>query len=114
MSEINTEHFRALLTQKRDELTDAANASKDSRRPVELDQTSVGRLSRMDAMQVQAMAVAEDTRRQHTLQRVAAAFERLENDEYGYCVTCGEPIAHKRLELDPATPTCIKCAGSTA
>ena len=45
------------------------------------------------------------------LARIAGALERLEQGEYGYCVNCSEPIAPKRLELDPATPLCVNCAG---
>ena len=67
--------------------------------------------SRMDALQSQAMAVEVERRRIAELARIAGALERLEQGEYGYCVTCGEPIAPKRLELDPATPLCVNCAG---
>ena len=86
------------------------DAAAAERAPVELDQQSVGRLSRMDALQVQAMAQATSRRRAGELKRVAAALERMEAGEYGYCVECGEEIAMRRLELDPATPLCIQCA----
>jgi DnaK suppressor protein len=65
----------------------------------------------MDALQSQAMAMEVERRRIAELARIASALERLEQGEYGYCVTCGEPIAAKRLELDPATPLCVNCAG---
>lgn len=113
-TEIDISRFKKLLEQRRAELLAAEQSTKDSTRPVELDQTSVGRLSRMDAMQVQAMAVAEGTRRKQALRRIDAAFERLESGDYGYCVSCDEPIAEKRLELDPATATCIRCASGNA
>ena len=78
--------------------------------PVELDQTSVGRLSRMDAMQVQAMAVATERRRAEEAARVEVAILRIDEEEYGYCISCGEEIAAKRLAVDPTIPTCISCA----
>lgn len=77
---------------------------------VELDQTRVGRLSRMDSLQRQAMAQEAERRRKLELQRIDAALERLDTDEYGYCLTCGEKISVKRLELDPAVTVCIECA----
>ncbi|MEP3465413.1 MAG: TraR/DksA C4-type zinc finger protein, partial [Parasphingorhabdus sp.] len=77
---------------------------------VELDQQSVGRLSRMDAMQQQEMAQAEARRRTSDLARVDQALKRHEEDEYGWCAECGEPIAWKRLEIDPAAHLCISCA----
>lgn len=77
---------------------------------VELDQTSVGRLSRMDALQGQAMAKATSARRAQRRQRIAAAFARMDEGEFGYCTECGEEIAPARLDLDPTAATCIGCA----
>ena len=77
---------------------------------VELDQTKVGRLSRMDAMQAQAMALASEQRREQTLRRIDAALKRIEDDEYGYCLQCDELINPKRLEFDPTVTLCIECA----
>ena len=102
--------YRSLLLARRRDLT-ATDDEKRSTRPVELDQSRVGRLSRMDALQSQAMAKATAGRRRVELSRIDAALRRLEEDEFGYCVSCGDPIALERLELDPAVPTCIKCAG---
>jgi DnaK suppressor protein len=92
------------------ELEGLSAGSGESRAAVELDQTRVGRLSRMDALQGQAMAKATEARRQQAIRRIHAALARLAEGEYGACVQCGEEIAPKRLELDPATPTCIDCA----
>ena len=77
---------------------------------VELDQSRVGRLSRMDALQAQAMSQAGNRRRQQELQRIASALQRLEEGRFGDCVRCGEPIAAKRLEVDPSVLLCIECA----
>ncbi|MEM9781207.1 MAG: TraR/DksA C4-type zinc finger protein [Pseudomonadota bacterium] len=90
------------------EAEDAAQA--DDRRPVELDQQSVGRLSRIDAMQVQAMAIAQSRRRALQRQRLTAALARLAAGDFGFCENCGEQIALRRLELDPAHTRCIDCA----
>lgn len=77
---------------------------------VELDQQSVGRLSRMDALQQQEMAQAEARRRTSDLARIEMALIRMTEDEYGWCAECGEPIAFRRLEIDPAATLCISCA----
>ena len=98
-----------LMTRRRD-LEELAAGSAEARRPVELDQTRVGRLSRMDALQSQAMALETERRRAIELKRIEAALRRLEEGEYGYCVTCGDEIAVERLSLDPATPQCLGCA----
>lgn len=98
------------LLARREELLTVMKASIEGSRPVELDQTRVGRLSRMDALQGQAMAQETERRRKIELQRIDAALARVEAGDYGYCVTCGEEISSKRLALDPSTPLCIDCA----
>ena len=104
------EHFREQLLARRVELQAVMDSASDSAKPVELDQTRVGRLSRMDALQGQAMAKETERRRGVELQRIASALARIEDEDFGYCVTCGEEIPLQRLELDPAVTTCIACA----
>ena len=101
----------ARLRARRAELKDAGAAHEEDRRPVKLDQTRVGRLSRMDALQGQAMAQELERRREVEVARIDAALERLAAGEYGWCLTCGEAIEPRRLEFDPATPLCLACAG---
>ncbi|WP_108682682.1 TraR/DksA family transcriptional regulator [Methyloceanibacter sp. wino2] len=102
--------LRAQLAERLRDLRDTSETTADNRRPVELDQTSVGRVSRMDAMQVQAMAVATEQRRHDEARRIEAAIKCIDEGEYGYCTACGEEIAEKRLAADPTVATCIKCA----
>lgn len=99
-----------LLARKAD-LERLSDISSDSRAPVELDQTTQGRLSRQDALIQQEMAKETDRRRQIDATRIDAALKRMESDDYGYCVSCDEEILAKRLTLDPALTTCIDCAG---
>ena len=82
----------------------------EAQKTVKLDQQSVGRLSRMDALQQQAMAKATQTRRSNMRLRIKAALSRIDEEEFGYCMTCGDEIAAKRLQLDPTIATCISCA----
>ena len=98
------------LIAKREELVRLTEATEADRQPVELDQTQQGRLSRLDAIQVQEMALEQERRREIEIQRIDAALKRLEDGEYGYCVSCGDEIQHARLDNNPAVPTCIDCA----
>tara|TARA_B100000700_G_scaffold288859_2_gene345733 strand:- start:845 stop:1276 length:432 start_codon:yes stop_codon:yes gene_type:complete len=104
-------HFRAALERERAEILNLSDQSEDERKPVELDQQSVGRLSRMDALQVQAMAKALDSRRQGRLMQIEAALQRIESGDYGICEGCDDEIPPKRLEIDPAARRCVNCAG---
>ena len=106
----NDAAIEARLRARRAELVEAGAAHEDDRRPVQLDQTSLGRLSRMDAIQEQAMAQELERRREIELARIDSALERLAAGEYGSCVTCGDAIEPRRLEFDPSTPLCLACA----
>ena len=109
-SDIDLDAVRAALIARREELLRVVGSSAEARRTVELDQSRVGRLSRMDALQSQAMSVATDRRRKVELQQIEAALGRIVDGDYGYCAGCGEAIGPKRLALNPTTPVCIDCA----
>ncbi|MBT8137589.1 MAG: TraR/DksA C4-type zinc finger protein [Gammaproteobacteria bacterium] len=108
--ELDLEKCRQQLLALQAELRDVAETGDAATATVELDQTRVGRLSRMDAMQAQAMSLEARRRREDTLRRVAAALRRLDGGDYGYCAGCDEPVDPRRLEFDPAATHCISCA----
>ncbi len=102
--------WRDRLLALREELEGIADTGDEASAVVELDQTKVGRLSRMDAMQAQAMAQASGQRRERMLRGIDAALKRLDEGDFGYCQECGEDINPKRLEFDPTALLCIDCA----
>lgn len=104
-----SDEFKTRLLEMRAELDALSKISAEARRPVTLDQTSVGRLSRMDAMQGQAMQIETERRREAERQRIDAALNRLKDGSFGYCAVCDEDIALKRLQHDPSVATCIDC-----
>lgn len=104
---------RTALLERQAELAQEDAANADSRDTVELQQDSVGRLSRMDAMQQQAMAQAQERRRAQERVRIKAALKRIDEGEWGYCLTCGEEIAEARLRHDPSVAVCVGCATSS-
>ncbi len=108
--ELDSGHFRTLLLELERSLKEVAATGEDAASTVELDQTRVGRLSRMDAMQAQAMSQATNQRRTAALAAIKAALGRLDRDEYGYCEGCGEQIDPRRLEFNPAAACCVHCA----
>ena len=108
--DIDLKSMKKHLLDRRKELAQVIESRAETQTETELDQQRVGRLSRMDAMQQQAMEEETGRRRDQEIDRIASALQRIEEDDFGYCSVCDEPIAPKRLENDPATPLCIGCA----
>ena len=102
--------MRRKLIALREELESVAKTSDEASQVVELDQSKIGRLSRMDALQAQAMSQASGRRREASLKAIDKALKRIDDDAFGACQSCDEPIAAKRLEFDPAASLCIECA----
>lgn len=110
MNDSESTRFSALIRDRLLAIEAENRLGRDAQSVVQLDQQSVGRLSRMDALQNQAMALAQQARRDVQTTRLNAALARIEAGEFGYCDDCGEDIAIKRLELDPSVIKCIGCA----
>lgn len=106
---IDTTRAHEQLLKLKAETEEMSKLSLSERATVKLDQQSVGRLSRMDAMQQQAMANAQQRNRDATLVRIDQALRLLDDGEYGYCLSCGDEIAPKRLEIDPTATHCVAC-----
>lgn len=110
MKKSELEKFRKLLLDWRDDLHSTSEVREEGSGTVHLDQQSVGRLSRMDALQGQALAKAGKERAELKLRQIEATLTRIDNNDFGDCMECGEPINTKRLEIDPTVLYCIECA----
>ncbi len=109
MNNADIEQIKQKLFELRTELQEQEEAARGAGQPVELDQARVGRLSRMDAMQSQQMALEAARRRQDQFNKISGAMQRIELGEYGSCFLCGEEIPIRRLLVDPASTRCIAC-----
>lgn len=107
----NIQTAQRKLLQLRQDILAQSESSRQDRKAVQLDQQSVGRLSRMDAMQQQAMAQAQERNRQVQLARIDQALKLIEDGEYGFCLGCGEEILPARLDIDPTATHCVACKG---
>lgn len=110
MNDDKRDELKQQLLQLKADLQVREATFKDDAGPVELDQAKVGRLSRMDAMQIQQMALDASRRRQLQLVNIDRALIRMEAGDYGYCLGCDEDIDIRRLYIDPTNSLCIHCA----
>ncbi|WP_144394279.1 TraR/DksA family transcriptional regulator [Pleionea sediminis] len=109
VTEQHIEQFKQELLELKQELQQSIELAQDSAETVELDQTKTGRVSRGDALQQQEMAKAGLARDKQRFLNVIKALNRIEDDDYGFCMECGEPITVSRLEIMPEAEFCIQC-----
>ena len=112
MTKPDLKYFEEKLLDQQEQILGISETINEAGKPVLLDQNSVGRLSRMDAMQAQAMAQAGQQRQQDQLRLIADALERIDDGDFGRCLQCDELIAPKRLDVEPTVRYCIACASS--
>jgi DnaK suppressor protein len=110
LTETDLQESKARLLKLKSGLLKVSETGQQAEEVVELDQARVGRLSRMDAMQAQAMSVETGRRRRQHLVEIEKALERIEAGDYGECLECGEIIHAGRLEANPVATLCIACA----
>ncbi len=108
LTEEQREKLRGQLLDRQAALKRRSESSSEDARPVSLDQP-IGRLTRMDAMQQQQMALGQQKRIERELQQIEAALVRLERNQYGFCLRCQEPIPYGRLEIRPTATLCYDC-----
>ncbi|WP_171179645.1 TraR/DksA family transcriptional regulator [Ruegeria sp. HKCCA4633] len=110
MNESESTYFETKIRERLAELEQLSASALKAQAVVELDQQAIGRLSRMDALQNQAMAKAQQANRDIEKSRLQAALVRIEEEEYGYCEDCSDRIPDGRLSLDLAASKCVSCA----
>ena len=103
------EQLHSALKDKKQQL----ESTRLDTKPVALDQQSVGRVSRIDAIQQQQMALANQQQSSQLLQRIELALQRIESGEYGFCLRCEEPIAFARLQAQPFAGLCLDCQSAS-
>ncbi|MEX1993226.1 MAG: TraR/DksA family transcriptional regulator [Steroidobacteraceae bacterium] len=104
------DQLRSRLLDQKAELLASQRAAQENVKPVELDQAAVGRVSRIDAMQMQQMSLEASRRRERSLAMIGAAMRRIDEGTYGICVDCGEAIDARRLDVDLTAARCVRCA----
>lgn len=79
-------------------------------KPISLD-NSIGRLSRMDAINNKAINEKALRDKKQTLKKLKRALERYDEEKLGSCLKCGNEIPFGRLKIMPYTTRCVQCAG---
>ncbi|WP_322521391.1 TraR/DksA family transcriptional regulator [Guyparkeria halophila] len=112
MDEPERQALHDQLVERREALRQLLSGRDESTERVEIDNSCQSLLSRVEAQQGREMARAIRARWERELARIEGALRRMENDEYGDCFVCGEPIPLARLQNDPSVTRCVECAES--
>lgn len=110
-SEKELEEFSKLVTEQLAEVKASLELASDDAKPVDLG-LSIGRLSRVDALQQQHMAVARRRDLETRRSQLRAALARIEAGSFGECLSCEEPIGLGRLRARPESTLCRDCQQS--
>jgi len=108
LTQAQIDELKAALAGRRDELKRLLETTREGTRPVDLDEP-IGRLTRMDAMQQQNMSVAARRSYDIRLRQIDQALGAIEQQRYGLCRRCEDPIGYARLTARPESPYCLEC-----
>ncbi|MCJ8270637.1 MAG: TraR/DksA C4-type zinc finger protein [Psychrosphaera sp.] len=109
LTDSELEQLRQQMVQLKLQLRQVLEGQHQKAEPVVLDQQSVGRVSRIDAIQQQQMAKAGEQQTSQRLMAISKALRHFDEGDYGYCEQCGLPINVARLKIKPEAQYCIQC-----
>jgi DnaK suppressor protein len=102
------ESFRPKIEARICELEKAMESTKEDREAISPD-VSIGRLSRLDSMQMQQMALGMNSRMLEEVKQLKEALKRIDNGRYGTCELCRKDIPMERLEFQLDATICVEC-----
>jgi DnaK suppressor protein len=105
------EKFRPLVEANLREVSELLADEDETAKPITPD-AAIGRLSRVDAMQMQQMSLEVRRQREALHSRLERALRLLDDGEYGTCPKCEGDIARNRLEAIPDAIFCFDCASA--
>ena len=82
---------------------------KELTRPIAPD-NAIGRLSRMEAINTKSINEAALNTAKHKLTKLKYTLANIDNENFGICVDCGEPIPLGRIMIMPESNLCVACA----
>jgi len=81
----------------------------ETSKPVAPD-NAIGRLSRMEALNDRAVSEASLNAARHKLSRLETALGKVDQPDFGLCVSCDNPIPPGRILLMPEATRCVPCS----
>lgn len=106
---MNTEEIRQKITDEIAKTEQAVAEYEELTKPVSPDD-SIGRVTRMDAIQNKSIAEAAFREARDKLNKLKYALSHVGDPEFGKCARCGQQIPIGRIMIRPESPYCVHCA----
>ncbi|MFT5207132.1 MAG: DnaK suppressor protein [Candidatus Omnitrophota bacterium] len=101
--------IKAEILRRKSEAEQSAESLLEQVKPVSPD-SSIGRITRMDAIQQKSVAEANLLNANETILSLTEALKNLDNPSFGICILCQKPIAIERVLALPQSKKCVHCA----
>jgi DnaK suppressor protein len=101
------QYFTAILNRRLEELL--YNAGHTMSELILQTSQEIEYIDRASAETDQSLRLRIRSRESQLIKKIRQALERVENNTFGICESCGEDISIKRLEARPVTTKCIDC-----
>lgn len=108
MNESNKKELKEYLEEEIEILKTDIERYKEASKPVAPD-NSIGRLTRMDAIQSKSINAAALTKARNQLKNYENALVRLNDADFGVCKKCNNNIPVERVMAMPGTSLCTNC-----
>lgn len=109
MEKQELEQFKEKLLQKKSELINLVQKSESYGREVESEEESKDYIDKASSSYAKEFLFRKSNSDRQLLQMVLEALKRIDNEEYGICMNCEEPVEQKRLEAVPWARLCLAC-----
>ena len=107
MSAAMKKHFIAVLLQWREHLRDEMQKTFDHLKTK--GETYADPIDRASQEEEFAFELRTRDRERKLTNKIAVSIEKIKQDDYGWCDSCGDEIGVKRLEARPTATHCIHC-----
>lgn len=103
------ENFKQKLLQKKSELINLVQKSENYGREADTEEDSKDYIDKASSSYTKELMFRKSNSDRQFLQLVMQALQRIDNDEFGNCQNCDEPVEPKRLEAVPWARLCLNC-----
>lgn len=109
MNKVEKQDIKNRILEELKKTEEAILDYKESTKPIS-PENSIGRVSRMDAINNKSVVEAALRKAEEKLNKLKLVLNKVDDADFGICIRCGEPIPIGRVLLMPQSRNCVRCA----